>query len=107
MRRYLGVEPVLYHTVVIVTRPCPMDGERKWCFHYDVGDFRAMTLWVYLSDVDVSSGAHAVIRGTHRRDTVRKVVDEVLTVEEAGRRYGDSRPTPSSVRAAHPSSKIR
>jgi hypothetical protein len=89
VRRYLGAEPVLYHTVVLVTRPCPVDGERKWRFHYDVGDFRAMTLWVYLTDVDAASGPHAVIQGTHRRDTVREVVDEMLSVEEAALRYGD------------------
>jgi hypothetical protein len=90
VRRYLGVTPILYKTAVINTQPQPIDdGERKWRFHYDVGDFRAMTLWIYLSDVDADSGPHAVIRGTHRRDTLSMIATEMLPVPEASARYGE------------------
>lgn len=83
-RRYLGGEPVLYNSVIWrnggVKDPDRVRDSHLYRFHFDVADVKSLVLFVYLSDVDERSGPHVVIRGTHRRrtlrDTLRLYVDE-------------------------------
>jgi hypothetical protein len=40
-------------------------------FHYDLDDYRAIAFFFYLSDVDLESGPHVCVLGSHRRKPLR------------------------------------
>jgi hypothetical protein len=40
-------------------------------FHYDLDDYRAIAFFFYLSNVDLESGAHLCVLGSHRRKPIR------------------------------------
>nr|WP_228056024.1 phytanoyl-CoA dioxygenase family protein [Microcoleus sp. LEGE 07076] len=44
-------------------------------FHYDLDDYRFIKFFFYLTDVDISSGPHAYIRGTHKN---KKLLHQVI-----------------------------
>ncbi len=58
-------------------------------FHYDVIDLKALTLFIYLTDVDESSGPHVLIEGSHRENVMTKVAHQFLHAETAEEKYGD------------------
>lgn len=60
-------------------------------FHYDVSDFRALTLFVYLNDVEPDGGAHVVIPATHRSLPLSKYGSRFLSYRQACDRYGERR----------------
>ena len=78
-RRYLGAEPILWLTQLrwsfgdsseqrkvlssLHPEPVQYDGD---AFHYDTLDFKSLTLFIYLTDVEPHSGPHVVIEGTHK-----------------------------------------
>ena len=93
--RYLGLAPILctsklYWTIPPARDPAGMmraaaEGGR---FHYDVADLKALTVFVYLTDVDRESGPHIAIRGSQRRSALanfRRFIDD----DYAERVYGD------------------
>ena len=76
VRKYIGAEPKLfssrmywsfndhkYNKLGRFETP-----ERE--FHFDVPDTKSLSLFFYLSDVDLKSGPHTVIKGTHRNRSV-------------------------------------
>ena len=93
-RGYLGAEPILNSSKLYWTAPPKGDpeGQRMAAaeggrFHYDLADLKALTLFVYLTDVDSECGPHVVIRGTQGRKTVTQVFKRFLTDEEVARRF--------------------
>lgn len=87
-RRYFGAEPILFTSIVWLSTPSsPTEHQHR--FHFDVADFRSMTVFFYLTDVDVESGPHTIIRGTHRRKGLSECGRIYLTDDEAERRFGD------------------
>lgn len=93
--QYLGAEPVLYQTSLYWSLP-PTDEETlkkkfqtKPHFHYDIGDYRSLVLFIYLTDVDEQCGPHIVIEGTHRKKTFRQLLTRFLSDEKAYRRYSE------------------
>lgn len=84
-RRYLGADPILFDTTIWRSDAV---STRGGMFHYDVGDYRSLVVFFYLSDVDVGSGEHAVIEGTHGRKSFRDLWFQRLTDEDAEARYG-------------------
>ena len=95
-RRFLGAEPVLFTSKLYWTRPRrDADGNLHGAaehgqFHYDLADVKAVTLFVYLSDVDEDSGPHVVIPGTQRRVTpgqiLRRTIDEAYVAKHYANR---------------------
>lgn len=68
---YLGTDPVLISTQLwwsFVTE-ASLHARRKAAqlFHYDLDDYRFIKFFFYLTNVDALTGAHACIKGTHRR----------------------------------------
>ena len=79
-RRYLGAEPILWLTQLrwsfwgstqqqkvlpsLHTEPVQYDGD---AFHYDTLDFKSLTVFVYLTDVNPESGPHVVIQDTQEK----------------------------------------
>lgn len=68
---YLGTNPVLINTQLwwSFATEAPLHARRKAAqlFHYDLDDYRFIKFFFYLTNVDVLTGAHACVKGTHRR----------------------------------------
>jgi hypothetical protein len=69
---YLGVEPIMNASVAFLNAPCDLTSHSDLSataqmYHHDMERLGFVKLFVYLTDVDESSGPHAVIPGTHRR----------------------------------------
>lgn len=94
-RGYLGAEPVFLKSQVYWTVPdgtaignalAAAEGGR---FHYDIADIRALTVFVYLTDVDADCGPHLVIPGTQRRRSPREILSRFISDAYAERKWGD------------------
>jgi hypothetical protein len=101
-RRYLGAEPVLWLTQLfwsfggsaqehkrlssIYKESLKYDVES---FHYDTLDFKSLTLFIYLTDVDPSSGPHVVIEATHANKSFADICQIVLSDAAAQQKFGD------------------
>jgi hypothetical protein len=89
VKRYLGVEPILHSTTLFWTLP---DKSRKATypekFHYDVGDFKAVCVCFYLTDVDLDSAPHVAIAGTHKSKSIFRLINPFMTDEHAASRFG-------------------
>jgi hypothetical protein len=61
-------------------------------FHYDMYDYRALTFFFYLSDVDFDSGSHICVKGTHSNKRIRHKLSLFLRKEdqEIVNSYGES-----------------
>lgn len=94
-RQYLGVEPILYQTSLYWSLPSNTEKRqrpRAWQkahFHYDIGDFRSLVLFIYLTDVDQESGPHVVIEGTHQKKSFRQMLTRYLDNNTAYRQYAE------------------
>lgn len=77
MEAYLGCVPSIYSVNAFWTFPGHAElipGLQT--YHRDMDDFRFCTLFVFLTDLAPSDGAHHFVRGTHRIDLVEKQVRE-------------------------------
>lgn len=88
-RRFLGAEPILFTSKIYWTRPRPgaEGAAENGAFHYDLADLKAVTLFVYLSDVDQESGPHVVVRGTMRRVTPPEILRRTVSDAFVERRF--------------------
>jgi hypothetical protein len=101
-RRYLGAEPILWLTLLkwsfgpVVQEPKLVSSRYKEpsvydanSFHYDSLDFKSLTLFIYLTDVDPCSGPHVVVEGTHATKNFADLCHIVLTDRAVCERFGD------------------
>ncbi len=92
--RYLGAEPILYQTDLYWTYPPTDEIKRlralaqKSRFHYDVGDFRSLVVFIYLTNVDEDCGPHIVIEATHHKKSAWGLLNRFLSDQTAQREYG-------------------
>jgi len=101
-RQYLGAEPILWLTLLRWSFPLSDDRAdfhpathrepRQYnthAFHYDILDFKSLTLFVYLTDVESASGAHIVVEGTHNKrwhELHHLMLDDRVVEEKFGER---------------------
>ena len=101
-RRYLGAEPILWLTQLkwsfalsddpsnllssLHQEPVQYDSH---AFHYDIIDFKSLSLFVYLTDVDQDCYPHVIIEGTHRHKTLKEIRSIVLDDDVADKKYHD------------------
>jgi hypothetical protein len=102
-RRYLGGEPILWLTELAWWVPSLEDRanflssdyvkatENKYDhgFHYDIHDVKSLTLFVYLTDIDMDSCPHIVIEGTHKRKTFKELLGRNLDEKVAEKKFGN------------------
>lgn len=68
--KFLGAAPV--HTATELWWSFPVAGtpidqlKAAQVFHYDLDDYRFIKFFFYLTDVDLSSGPHILLRGSHK-----------------------------------------
>lgn len=101
VRRYFGSEPILWLTQIKWSSNVDTEGRRlsaaaygeprqydHHSFHYDLNDVKAVTVFVYLTDVDAESGPHMVIKDTHKITSTQKLMRIVLDDRVAAKLYG-------------------
>lgn len=100
-RRYLGAEPILWLTQLrwsfgdsteqrkvlpsLHQEPLQYDGD---AFHYDTLDYKSLTIFIYLTDVDPDSGPHVVIEGTQKK-SMGEIIRIILSDADAQRKFGN------------------
>lgn len=101
-RQYLGAEPILWLTQLKWSfgeqvgqerdgllrsdkEPIQYDGG---AFHYDALDFKSLTIFIYLTDVDPSSGPHVLIENTHRTKSFREIYRIIMRDDVANQKFG-------------------
>jgi hypothetical protein len=92
-KRYLGVNPILYSSIVYWTRPQGAQSRsqpHRADYHYDSGDFRTLSVFIYLTDVHPDCGPHSVVIGTHKRKTIWQLMNPYLSADAALSRYGEN-----------------
>jgi len=82
----LGTDPVHIGSELLWSFPLsatPLQRlEAAQVFHYDLDDYRFIKFFFYLTDVDLSSGPHVCIRGSHKN---KKFSHQLLGVRSAGK----------------------
>lgn len=95
VRKYLGAEPILWLTQLRWTfasydnpsldrKPGQYDFHD---FHYDAHDFKALTAFVYLTDVNLDSGPHMIIPGTHKNKTLKDLAQICFKDDVAQKKF--------------------
>lgn len=104
-KRYLGAEPVLWLTQLKwsfgpdskeqrngflsnSSEPVQYDGD---AFHYDTLDYKSLTIFIYLTDVDPSCGPHVLIENTHRAKSFGDICRIILKDKVAHEMFGEGR----------------
>lgn len=104
-KRYLGAEPVLWLTQLKWSfgpdlteqrngflsnsnEPVQYDGD---AFHYDTLDYKSLTIFIYLTDVDPTCGPHVLIENTHRAKSFRDICTIILKDKVAHGMFGEDR----------------
>jgi hypothetical protein len=101
-RKYLGTEPILWLTLLRWSFPFsdnragfypttyrdPTEHDIH-TFHYDIIDFKSLTLFVYLTDIDSDSGAHMVIEGTHNNKSLKDIKNRFLNEDVAQEKFSN------------------
>jgi hypothetical protein len=101
-RQYLGTEPILWLTqlkwsfgdAAPARKLLPSRHEEPLlydthAFHYDALDFKSLTLFIYLTDVDPFAGPHVVIEGTHGIRSFADICHNILSDADAHQKFGD------------------
>lgn len=102
-RKYLGSEPILWLTQLKWSFGNKADKERQGllsssnvpvqydgdAFHYDTLDFKSLTIFIYLTDVDASCGPHILIENTHKTKSFGEICRIILNDTVAQQRFGN------------------
>lgn len=74
--QYLECQPLLFGVKIwwtFVVDPDAMDESKSgfYRFHFDLEDYQSLKFLFYLTNVDLSSGPHCCVRGSHRKKKLR------------------------------------
>ena len=76
---YLGAVPVYVASELLWSFPVETTWDEQiqmaQVFHYDLDDYRSIKFFFYLTDVGLTSGPHASIRGTHKN---KRLIHQLL-----------------------------
>ena len=102
VRKYLGAEPILWLTqlrwsfastdnavnfrTLVKTKTSEYN---FYDFHYDTHDFKSLTVFVYLTNVNLDSGPHVTILGSHKNKTLKDLPRIYLTDDVAQKLFPD------------------
>src|SRR5215471_15143171 len=101
-RKYLGAEPIIWLTRLQWSFP-PSDNLLDFhpsiyrepaeydihAFHYDIIDFKSVTLFIYLTDIDSYFGAHIIVERTHDYKRLKDLKYRRLDDDEAQKKCGN------------------
>lgn len=86
---YLRTEPIVITTRLWWSFPSSRGAERDFHlagqerFHFDLDDWRSIKFFFYLTDVDMASGPHVMLRGSHRFHTAAHQISPMVGKTEA------------------------
>jgi len=87
--RYLNSPPTLVGVNLFWSYPASLSADQHsyaaQMFHYDLDDFKFLKFFFYLTDVDMTSGPHVVVRASHRTKRHASFADRLKV-----RRYSDA-----------------
>ncbi len=101
VRKYFGAQPTLWLTELRWTVvgpekesfPQPRYQEPTlydiFSFHYDIVDYKSLTLFIYLTDVDLDCGPHVIIESTHKNKSLKELTRIVMSDAAAQKKYGN------------------
>lgn len=85
---YLRTPPKLVGVNLFWSYPAEVPVDRRsyaaQLFHYDLDDFKFLKFFFYLTDVDLGSGPHVIVRASHRGKRHSSLMDRLKV-----RRYSD------------------
>jgi hypothetical protein len=92
-RRYLGGPPVHQGTRLRWSYGTELSELEKYkysrMFHYDLDDYKAIKFFFYLTDVDMHTGPHVCVRGSHKTKRFsHRVLRGRCSDEEVSQYYG-------------------
>lgn len=89
-RGYLRTEPLLRSSRIFWSYPDTSYGYNPlYGFHYDIDDYKFLKVFFYLCNVDLATGPHVIIEGTHKSKNWFEKNHRRLTDEQAESRYGE------------------
>ena len=89
-RGYLLTEPLLRSSRIFWSYPdLSQEYNSLYGFHYDIDDYKFLKLFFYLTDVDLDTGPHVIIEGTHKKKNWFEKNHRRVTDEQAEERYRD------------------
>lgn len=71
---YLGCKPHLYDVIAWWQHPSTLPVPNTQLWHRDRDDFAVLKLFMYATDVDLNSGPHAFIPGSHTFSTLSHIL---------------------------------
>jgi len=86
VRAYFGCEPTLVECKLFVS-DVSLPDVLATGFHFDHAGVRSLNVMVYLTPVDLETGPHVLVAGTHRNKKLRDYFREMTPIEEIERRY--------------------
>lgn len=87
-QQYLKTKPVLMNTrlwwnFIVDSNKCDLKrGART--FHYDPDDYCCIIFAFYITDVDVQSGSHICVKGSHKKKKLKRLLSLDLNTPDAG-----------------------
>ena len=91
-KKYFGVNPKLISSHMWWSFPPDNDEyTHQYGFHYDIDSFKFLKIFIYLNDVDLNTGPHVIIGGTHKRKSFKEKLNRRLTDAQVqnNKRYSD------------------
>jgi hypothetical protein len=85
-RAYFGCEATLIESKLFVSA-VGRSGDLTRGYHFDHAGLRSLNVLVYLTDVDLDSGPHVLVAGTHRGKRLGDFFREILPIEAIERRH--------------------
>lgn len=72
VQAYMGVPPIFQSPIAFLNSQAKATSEKQLSdtaqlYHHDMHRLSFVKLFIYLSDVDLGSGPHTLVKGTHRR----------------------------------------
>lgn len=89
VRNYLHYYPtqISWHLTWSIASPLPEEIVRQQyppaSFHYDIAGYNFMTAYFYITDVDVESGPHVMIRDSHKTKPLKMLISGGRQTDEA------------------------
>ncbi len=86
-RHFLGVPPTIALATGWWSFADPNEPKAAQLFHIDVDDYKFVKFFIYLTDVDETSGPHAFVPTTHRHDVILDASNRAVDNDDFGRWY--------------------
>lgn len=71
--------------------PSEESNNHQYGFHYDIDSPKFLKFFLYLTDVDIDTGPHVIVKGTHRNKSYTEKVNRRVHEEYLSKKYGNDK----------------